>query len=1184
MITLNKPKRRKYGNTWWGNAWIEALEKIDSNRLARGRTYANVGRVLDLEISATKAFATVKGRYRDAYHIEIKLKKFTEQQKNKIIQIIASYPSLGIELGIGKLPADLLMLAEKEDIKILPVSWNDIEADCSCPDWANPCKHLAATYYMLANEIDKDPFILLDLRNIERKDLKGFGVTPEIKVNNIENIKAKFNDINPEQNNKKINNSFPELIIPTFDPIKLIQLLPDNPSFYTAGNFKDTIKEIYNAILHKNDIFPFNLIEKPTLGKNIFYLELNDKALNYSELFNIKIAKSKNQKSNIEDEFLSYQIDFNNKQAFLEYFLNTSLNIDFNSYSTGFNFMVSVMSLSLLMVKAGLFIPEPICFKEGSFCIRYKPLIYNKTIDETFTKIKDLYNPTFCTYKNKFLINDVMLEIISYFITFIIHKILKNYSNKDTDKLFKAFTGNYKFAIDHFSEKNIAQSIYLWFEKINISNENISPLIKIDSLEDEDFSVSVDVINKNNPLEPNISYKNLFDTNEEEIFAISKNNVVDVVNKQLVIVSEYVKGLNKIIDSKGMQKLIVGISQMSEILASSSLILNLLGISILLPQELKKLVRPNLQLKRTNAKSSIAGLSLTDLLNFSYEIAIGDKTISIKEFKELIKNAQGLIKHKEQYLFLNPEEVQSIFDKLNEPIPIFKSYNEALFTALTGEINGIKILLDAELESAIAKLIKEERVSIPSNLNAILRPYQERGFKWLYSNTKKSLGSCIADDMGLGKTLQVITLLLQLKNETKKTLPSLVICPTTIIGNWAKECEKFAPDLKLSIFHGNKRKLDLKDIDLVITSYGTLRRDHKVFSQQKWNLLIIDEAQNIKNSETIQSKAIKSLNSQNYIAMTGTPVENRLSELWSIFDFINKGYLKDLKWFNTKFSIPIEKYREQDSVDKLKKATGPFLLRRVKTDKSIIKDLPEKIVQDEFCYLSKEQTAIYESIIKETMSQIESSEGIERKGLIFKLITSLKQVCNHPCNFHKKGKAKSDISGKAQRTMSILTDVIDRDEKVIIFTQYTKMGELLVDMIKSDLNEHPFFFHGGLNRKKRDEMVEDFQNNNSSNLMIISLKAGGTGLNLTRANHVIHYDLWWNPAVENQATDRTFRIGQTKNVMVHRLITLGTFEEKIDKIIKSKQELSDLTISTGENWITEMSNKDLKELFSLNKV
>ena len=330
-----------------------------------------------------------------------------------------------------------------------------------------------------------------------------------------------------------------------------------------------------------------------------------------------------------------------------------------------------------------------------------------------------------------------------------------------------------------------------------------------------------------------------------------------------------------------------------------------------------------------------------------------------------------------------------------------------------------------------------------------------------------------------------------------------------------------------------------------------------------------------------QTQAVKKLKADIRIAMSGTPVENRLIEYWSIFDFVNSGYLGSINNFKQYFALPIEQDRNKERLEKFKKITSPFVLRRLKIDKSIIQDLPDKIETDDYCNLTKEQSGLYQNVLNETLKQIETTEGIERKGMIFKLMTSLKQICNHPSQFLKKKDANPVLSGKAEMLFTLLEDIYENDEKVIIFTQYKEMGDLLVEMIKEQFKTDPLFLHGGTLRKKRDEMVDAFQNEKYIKTMLLSLKAGGTGLNLTAATNVIHFDLWWNPAVETQATDRAYRIGQSKNVMVHRFITQGTFEEKINTMIKNKKELASLTVSTGEQWIGNFSNEELKQIFKL---
>ena len=410
--------------------------------------------------------------------------------------------------------------------------------------------------------------------------------------------------------------------------------------------------------------------------------------------------------------------------------------------------------------------------------------------------------------------------------------------------------------------------------------------------------------------------------------------------------------------------------------------------------------------------------------------------------------------------------------------------------------------------------------------------------------------------------------------------PVLVICPTTLMGNWMKELQLFAPCIDATIYHGADRKLDVNH-DVILTTYAIMRIDVEELKKQQWSTIIVDEAQNIKNPDTAQTLAIKMLKSDVKIAMTGTPVENRLIELWSIFDFINPGYLGTLREFQKSYAIPIERFKETSRATKLKLSVSPFVLRRLKTDKKVISDLPDKIVLNDYCYLNKSQAVLYEKTLEEMMAKISEFSGINRRGNIFKLITALKQICNHPYQFLKSGEMSREMSGKLDKCLSLVETILERGEKTLIFTQYREMGDILYKVIEHEFNMTPLFFHGSLTVGQREEVIKRFQENDDDKIMILSLKAGGTGLNLTSATNVIHYDLWWNPAVEDQATDRTYRIGQDKNVMVHRLITLGTFEEKIDEMLKSKKELADLAVFEGEKIITELSDAEIYEIFSL---
>jgi SNF2 family DNA or RNA helicase len=411
------------------------------------------------------------------------------------------------------------------------------------------------------------------------------------------------------------------------------------------------------------------------------------------------------------------------------------------------------------------------------------------------------------------------------------------------------------------------------------------------------------------------------------------------------------------------------------------------------------------------------------------------------------------------------------------------------------------------------------------------------------------------------------------------------IVPTGLLINWQAEIAKFAPSLSTHIFHGTARKLDHFDADVMLTTYGVLRSDAELIKKQKWQVMIIDEAQNIKNYEAAQSKAVKSIPSNIRIAMSGTPVENRLSEFWSIMDYANKGYLGNIKTFKDNYVNPIQIFNDELMIAKFRKITAPFMLRRMKSDKSIISDLPDKIEQNQFALLSKQQAALYQKTMLAAMEEIEGCKEkdpqtlFKRQGLVLQMILALKQICNHPTQFLKNGQFDASLSGKTELLFELLNSIIQNGEKVLVFTQFKEMGELLNRFITERFGESPLFYHGGCNVKQREEMIQRFQHNRADKILLLTLKAAGTGLNLTAASHVIHYDLWWNPAVENQATDRTYRIGQDKNVMVHRMICKNTFEERIDEMIQQKKHLAEMTVATGENWIGKLSNKELREIF-----
>jgi hypothetical protein len=592
-------------------------------------------------------------------------------------------------------------------------------------------------------------------------------------------------------------------------------------------------------------------------------------------------------------------------------------------------------------------------------------------------------------------------------------------------------------------------------------------------------------------------------------------------------------------------------------------------------------------------------LSLDSLVRFDWELALGDEPLTREEFERLAALKMPLVQVRGQWVLLQPDQIEAAITfwekkrKLQE-MPL----RDALGLALGAEdqVEGLPlhgVETSGWLDGLLAELRAGDRLAElppPGSFVGQMRPYQVRGYSWLAFLRKWGLGACLADDMGLGKTIQAIALLLR-EREGNHTGPALVVCPTSVVGNWQREIRRFAPELRVMVHHGSERASGQEllaaanEHDVVISTYGLARRDVDDLAQVPWSDVILDEAQNIKNPQAKQTQAVRRLPAANRIALTGTPVENRLSELWSIMHFLNPGFLGSQAGFRRDFALPIERYQDQHATQRLKNLVGPFILRRVKTDPSIIQDLPDKLEMKVYCNLTAEQATLYEAVVKESLERIQSAEeGIERRGVVLGALTRLKQVCNHPAQFLGDGSALPGRSGKLDRLGEMLEEALSVGDRALVFTQFAEMGHMLRAHLQSLFGVEVLFLHGGTPQKQRDRMVARFQQEHDSPpIFLLSLKAGGTGLNLTAANHVFHYDRWWNPAVEDQATDRAFRIGQTRDVQVHKYLCAGTLEERIDELIESKKVLARSVVGAGEGWLTELSTDELRDLMSLRK-
>jgi SNF2 family DNA or RNA helicase len=600
--------------------------------------------------------------------------------------------------------------------------------------------------------------------------------------------------------------------------------------------------------------------------------------------------------------------------------------------------------------------------------------------------------------------------------------------------------------------------------------------------------------------------------------------------------------------------------------------------------------------KSPKLKSS-SGLSLNAIVDFDWEVALGGVKLSLAELKALARLKSPLVRLRGQWVEVNLEQIQAAVDSWKK-----KESDRTIVGDIIKMAVGVKDspvgfeFTGVTATGWVGELLQRldgnsplEQLSPADTFAGTLRPYQARGLSWLAFLAKWGLGACLADDMGLGKTIQTLALI-QRNRCSNEQRPVLLVCPTTVVNNWQKEAKKFTPELPVLVHHGIARNKEdafkkmVVDHAIVIISYGLLFRDIKFLREVDWAGVVLDEAQNIKNPETKQAKAARSLKADYRIALTGTPVENNIGDLWSIMEFLNPNFLGTQTQFKRKFFVPIQAEHNKAATERFKRITGAFVLRRLKTDKSIISDLPEKLEMKVMCPLTKEQASLYTAVVKETEEALKSSQGIQRKGLVLATLAKLKQVCNHPTQFLKDNSAIPGRSGKLSRLTEMLEEIMEVEEKALIFSQYAEMGKLLQKHLVDTFGKEALFLHGAVTRTQRDLMVERFQNEeNGPAIFILSLKAGGTGLNLTASNHVFHFDRWWNPAVENQATDRAFRIGQTRNVQVHKFVCAGTIEEKIDDMIENKKEIAEKVVGVGESWITELSDGDLKELWKLRK-
>jgi hypothetical protein len=622
------------------------------------------------------------------------------------------------------------------------------------------------------------------------------------------------------------------------------------------------------------------------------------------------------------------------------------------------------------------------------------------------------------------------------------------------------------------------------------------------------------------------------------------------------------------------------------------------GFGVLLPSWWQQPARVGLSLAAgrpgaTGVVESEDKLGLAALVDYRWQVSLGGLVLTDDELATLGKATRPLVRLRGQWVYLDQRRLAAGLAFLAEAGRGRMTAGEVLGHAGLAEPDRLPLpITDVEADGWLGDLLTgrtEQRldpVATPAGFHGELRPYQRRGLAWLSFLDRLGLGGCLADDMGLGKTVQLLALEALTRQDGPRP-PTLLICPLSVVGNWQREAARFTPGLTVLVHHGPDRLRGPEFLaaaathDLVVTTYSVAARDVEVLAELTWDRLVLDEAQQIKNAATAQSRRIRGIPARHRVALTGTPVENRLAELWSVLDAVNPGMLGPATTFRARYSVPVERHGETAAAARLRRVTGPFVLRRLKTDPTVIDDLPAKIELTQPCTLTVEQAGLYRAVLDDMLGKVARVDGVRRKGIVLAGMSKLKQVCNHPAQFLGDGSRLAGRSGKLDRLEEIVGGALADGEKVLCFTQFATFGGMLVPHLSARFDTEVGFLHGGTSRTARDELVRRFARDDGPQVLLLSLKAGGTGLNLTAASQVVHVDRWWNPAVEDQATDRAYRIGQQRRVQVRKLVCVGTLEERIDRLIEQKRSLATQAVGAGEGWLTELSTTSLRDLLTL---
>ncbi len=1177
------PRKHDFGTTTWGRYFVEALEGLaDEGRLARGRSYAGNERVAELEIASGVAEARVRGNYRPFYKVRIAFPPLPKADSLAVAGILESDPLMLARIRSGEFPPELLERIRAAGIDLFPRKWSQMKRSCDCPDYGDPCKHEAAVYYLVAQEIDRDPAALFTLRGI---DLASPGVGARERPTAGHEGEEPAQPLRPA-----FVKAWAEAEVDDFPvdmpPIAayaafLPRILPPGPAL--AGLDLSTALAGFYHFLAREWEGPF---EAPR-GKG-------GPGSRAAEADAAEIAQRRlaTMESRVVLRGDACTCLIEGRELGILEAARLVLACDQSSGSRSYEFLRRFALAMRSIVAAGAFHPA-VFAAEGRLRAVWKPARFGDDVRGALdwaaaAALPPLVDgaPLAGAPKRRGRPPKAAAALIPDRTSFV-------------NLLATSFLGDYVRALGYspsgaFAAASPASKALFALKEEDCGTPSLRSLPKALAARLAVYELA----GKRGGFE--LAAKPARGEGGAAAYRLSASVAgPDGTKRPLhkvaaalgpgpgaellafpALLSGFVPGLATL---GAEPSAVLGEEELERLVVDAAPLLGRLGVKVVLPKELSRLARPRpvLAAKRRAAGPLASVLDLESAFSFEWKVALGGELVDPGEFKAMLRKGSALFRFKGEFVRLDPDEAASILERIGrEPRPDALG---AVRASLAGEAEG-----GGELAVAVEALLAAGPSSkdgaarpVPAGLRAALRPYQERGFRWLMANLERGFGCLLADDMGLGKTVQAIAAMLALKEQGSLGRGCILVAPASLLANWERELARFAPSLSTHTHYGAGRRF--AGADVVLTTYETFQRDLGSLGARDWDLAVLDEAHLVKNPDAKRSRAAKSLKAVRRLALTGTPVENNLAELWSVLDFALPGYLGELGRFAREFRRAIEVERSAEAAERLRRITSPFILRRLKTDREIAPDLPEKMVIQEWASLTAEQVALYEATVEEGLASVEEAEGIERRGKVLALITALKQISNHPRNWDKESAPAPERSGKARLLLALLESAMEAGERVLVFSQYVEMLGILRTAIRENLGVEPYLLHGGMSAARRDEEVGRFQSETGPGVFLISLKAGGVGLNLTAATRVFHYDLWFNPAVENQATDRAFRIGQSRNVFVHRLVCRGTLEERIDAALESKRELAELTVRAGETWLTELSNRELRDMLSLAK-